>query len=239
MSAGSVYPACRECRRKEVKLAGDTQYCGSCLGRLWKKTTADLEAMTKRAQATRVALEEAIERSTVAATAKQRAARNKKRAEELEAALRGVLSFGTSEALEAAHALLANIDGAPESDRSRIFRAFGDERLRQQQKFPGRDIGQPTVTDGTKLRILVEEIGEVAEAMDQEANTKRELEAELTQVGACALAWLESIALERRREQAMAEAKVLAPEESEKAWAAAQRALDVIASVGPPPKTEP
>jgi hypothetical protein len=69
-----------------------------------------------------------------------------------------------------------------------------EERARQDKKFPGHSIAAPSLTDGTRLRIIVEEVGEVAEAMDtQHANTKRDLRAELVQVAACAVGWLEAL----------------------------------------------
>ena len=76
--------------------------------------------------------------------------------------------------------------------RERVFVEFCEERMRQERLVPGRTIAEvPTLT---KLRILVEEVGEVAEALDvEDANTKRELRTELVQVGAVILGWLETL----------------------------------------------
>lgn len=66
-----------------------------------------------------------------------------------------------------------------------------EEQEFSRKKFPGRDMGSIGLSPLTRLRVLVEEIGEVAEALDEEdANTKRNLETELAQVAACALSWL-------------------------------------------------
>lgn len=73
-----------------------------------------------------------------------------------------------------------------------IYKLVDAERERQELKFPGRTIAD--VAPLTKLRILVEEVGEVAEALDlEDANTERELRDELVQVAACAVGWLESL----------------------------------------------
>ena len=74
-----------------------------------------------------------------------------------------------------------------------IFQQINVERLRQVLKFGDQSIAG-SVSDLTRLRILVEEVGEVAEALDVEhANTKRELCAELVQVAACAVGWLQAL----------------------------------------------
>jgi len=75
---------------------------------------------------------------------------------------------------------------------SQIWTAILKERARQEKKFPGRTIAD--VPPLMKLRILVEEVGEVAEAMDTlDANTVRNLKDELIQVAAVAVGWLESV----------------------------------------------
>lgn len=71
------------------------------------------------------------------------------------------------------------------------------ERARQEEKFPGDTIAAPHHSNDKRLRILVEEVGEVAEALDEKhANTKRELRKELIQVAACAVGWLEALEAE-------------------------------------------
>jgi NTP pyrophosphatase (non-canonical NTP hydrolase) len=85
-----------------------------------------------------------------------------------------------------------------------ILQAVQDERLRQnklveQGKIPFNcaDKARP---HSQKLPILVEEIGEVAQAMMQVTtgssshDAKRDLQKELIQVAAVAVAWAESLA---------------------------------------------
>lgn len=72
-----------------------------------------------------------------------------------------------------------------------IWRAIKDERQRQEQKHPGRTPASAALTDADKLVILAEEFGEAA----REVYEKRpaQLRAELVQVAAVAVAWLESL----------------------------------------------
>lgn len=87
----------------------------------------------------------------------------------------------------------------PEMD---IYRRIGDERLRQRQLFAERKhrfmVDSKIVDDYRKLRVLVEELGEVAEAIDElEAHSRSRqhrahLIEELVQVAAVCVAWLES-----------------------------------------------
>jgi len=78
------------------------------------------------------------------------------------------------------------------------------ERIRQQQLF--RDgkftftCASPTADENRKLRVLAEEVGEVAEALDRIENSKsnhrparEHLRDELVQVAAVACGWLESM----------------------------------------------
>ena len=84
-----------------------------------------------------------------------------------------------------------------------IVMAIADERLRQRQLFAARKLSfrfdSPAVSPFRKLRVLTEEIGEVAEAIDDlEAHPKspirrQHLITELVQVAAVTVAWLESL----------------------------------------------
>lgn len=74
-----------------------------------------------------------------------------------------------------------------------------DERNRQNEKF-GRKAGHWPQSAATKLAVLVEEVGEVAtelqgDAPDEDEHERRHgrLRAELTQVAAVAVAWIEHI----------------------------------------------
>ncbi len=69
-----------------------------------------------------------------------------------------------------------------------IFEAISKERTRQHEKFGDQCIAGNLHSD-TKLRILVEEVGEVAQAIDGHGD----LRSELVQVAACAVGWLESL----------------------------------------------
>ena len=81
--------------------------------------------------------------------------------------------------------------------REAIFDAISDERLRQQDKFGGLhawgsgDCSSHDVAPMTKVGVLTEELGEVARAvLDKDTD---QLEVELVQLAAVAVAWLESI----------------------------------------------
>jgi hypothetical protein len=83
------------------------------------------------------------------------------------------------------------------------------ERIRQQELFLAGKLSftcaSHTADDNRKLRVLVEEVGEVAEAIDlleaaesrgdgaASALRREELHAELVQVATVAVAWLESL----------------------------------------------
>lgn len=90
--------------------------------------------------------------------------------------------------------------------QAQIITAIRAERRRQDRRFGIRSIGSKSVNLDTKLRILVEEVGEVARAIDliDEAQqtrgphallgTRRQnLRDELVQVAACAVGMLESL----------------------------------------------
>jgi len=67
-----------------------------------------------------------------------------------------------------------------------VLQSVGDERLRQDLRW-----GQQNHGDGLWLAILTEEVGETAEAMLDLSQT--DIRAELVQVAAVAVAWIESI----------------------------------------------
>jgi len=82
--------------------------------------------------------------------------------------------------------------------------AIHAECERQEKLFPGNTCAVPEMCPRKKLRVLVEELGEVAKAIDQIeiAESRRslalkewrlELRSEITQVAAVAVAWLESL----------------------------------------------
>ena len=88
-----------------------------------------------------------------------------------------------------------------------VFERIAQERVRQQELLRTGKItftcSSPIVDDNRKLRVLAEEVGEVAEAIDhlEQLNPKSpaakkqlaHLQTELVQVAAVAVAWLESI----------------------------------------------
>lgn len=83
-----------------------------------------------------------------------------------------------------------------------VFARVAQERARQRDLLLlGRinfDCASPIVSPDRKLRVLVEEVGEVAKAIDDLETVKSRirldnLRAELVQVAAVAVAWLESL----------------------------------------------
>lgn len=84
-------------------------------------------------------------------------------------------------------------------DRQVIFQAIITERARQDKIHPlprikktdNADTNAVTnlIRNGELLSVLVEEIGEVARALQGDGN----LEEELVQVASCAVRWLENI----------------------------------------------
>lgn len=85
-----------------------------------------------------------------------------------------------------------------------VMARVAKERIRQQELFRAGKFtftcASHTADDNRKLRILVEEVGEVAEAIDRVENSKinhlpakEHLRDELVQVAAVACAWLESM----------------------------------------------
>jgi NTP pyrophosphatase (non-canonical NTP hydrolase) len=76
-----------------------------------------------------------------------------------------------------------------------------EERRRQRDRWGGRSgdgVENPTMPDPVRLRVLVEEVGEVAEAMGrpEDGNGTRDLRTELVQVAAVAVAWIEALDVE-------------------------------------------
>ena len=81
--------------------------------------------------------------------------------------------------------------------RSDVYAAIDAERDRQADKWGGPhdwgsgDCSSPAVEDSTKAMVLTEECGEVARAvLDLDVDATR---AELIQVAAVAVAWLEAL----------------------------------------------
>lgn len=75
------------------------------------------------------------------------------------------------------------------SPRAEILRRIEAERALQDQTF-GDDLqDQP---DGTRLAILMKKVGDASTALISNHAHRRDLDAELVQVAAVAVAWLES-----------------------------------------------
>jgi NTP pyrophosphatase (non-canonical NTP hydrolase) len=79
--------------------------------------------------------------------------------------------------------------------RPDVFALVDAERERQRERWDGNhdwgtgDCASPNVDPSTKLVVLVEEVGEVARALlDRDPH---ELQRELVQVAAVAVAWIE------------------------------------------------
>lgn len=87
-----------------------------------------------------------------------------------------------------------------------VFARIAAERIRQRELFhAGKltfDCASPVTDNDRKLRVLTEELGEVAQAIDQlercgrraaSVFAREDLQTELVQVAAVAVAWLESL----------------------------------------------
>lgn len=91
------------------------------------------------------------------------------------------------------------IDFSTARRRNEVFTLIRAERHRQEQLFKSGTLTfrvcDPDVAYGHKLAVLVEETGEVAEAIleQTEASGLDDLRKELVQVAAVAVAWLESL----------------------------------------------
>lgn len=73
-----------------------------------------------------------------------------------------------------------------------IVAAVEAEVARAHRKHGERSILNPAMPDAVRLPVLVEEVGEVAKAMLEDADPA-DLRAELVQVAAVALTWLEAL----------------------------------------------
>jgi NTP pyrophosphatase (non-canonical NTP hydrolase) len=81
--------------------------------------------------------------------------------------------------------------------RASIFGEIVEERRRQDEKF-GADRNDRNETNVDMLPVLVEEVGEIAKELNERGHRDTpHLEAELVQVAATAVAWLEMIAKRR------------------------------------------
>jgi hypothetical protein len=79
-----------------------------------------------------------------------------------------------------------------EEAQMRVLDAIRDERRRQTEKHGDESCESPAVTDAKRLAILGEEFGEVCRAMTYDEGSEERLVAELVQVAAVAVAWIES-----------------------------------------------
>lgn len=80
-------------------------------------------------------------------------------------------------------------------NRGTIYDLIDAERERQRAKFGSASIGGDAINNDKRIAIMAEELGEVAKAADALAlrggSYADELRAELVQVAACAVGWLE------------------------------------------------
>lgn len=97
----------------------------------------------------------------------------------------------------------------PSAKRLGMLLAIHDERDRQEANYPGTTCASPHLTETDRVAILVAEVGEVTEeakllrwpnnrcrkgGIDRgDAHYRERLRAELVQVGAIVLAWMEQI----------------------------------------------
>lgn len=77
--------------------------------------------------------------------------------------------------------------------RKEIIEAIAKERQRQQDKHGEWSVASPFISDGDRLAILIEEVGEVGKAMQEHDPHSDSLRAELVQVAAVCVAWLEAM----------------------------------------------
>jgi NTP pyrophosphatase (non-canonical NTP hydrolase) len=76
-------------------------------------------------------------------------------------------------------------------NRPAIHAAIDTERERQDSLHGPRSIASPDVTDLFRLAVLIEEVGEVGTAL--QTGDRDNLRAELTEVAACCVGWLEAL----------------------------------------------
>lgn len=86
-------------------------------------------------------------------------------------------------------------------ERTEIFGLLDLARRRQQAKHGNQTPANPMMDPHWKLTVLVEEVGEVARALQDSQDDPDHLAAELIDVAAVALAWLESIELPAGKEK--------------------------------------
>jgi NTP pyrophosphatase (non-canonical NTP hydrolase) len=86
---------------------------------------------------------------------------------------------------------------SPDSKTMTALYAVAEERERQEIKHGHNSCANPTLNNCFKLTVLVEEVGEVAEALQQPGQlsdkVRAHLREELIQVAAVATAWAESL----------------------------------------------
>lgn len=83
------------------------------------------------------------------------------------------------------------------TEMRRVLEAVKNERLRQQNLLAKGEIpwacDSPSISPGRKLSVLVEEIGEIANEINEGREDGPCLRMELIQVAAVAVAWAESL----------------------------------------------
>ncbi len=85
---------------------------------------------------------------------------------------------------------------------ARVLVEIAAERARQDVAHPNDNCSQPTIHNSFKLTVLVEEVGEVAQALQRgclDTTGRAHLREELIQVAAVAAAWAESLTEETNR----------------------------------------
>lgn len=82
------------------------------------------------------------------------------------------------------------------TDRLSVYLAIDAERDRQNAIFPASNLPHWKISDGAKLAVLTEELGEVARATLE--HDRRAQRIELVQLAAVAVAWLEALDAEER-----------------------------------------
>lgn len=91
-----------------------------------------------------------------------------------------------------------------------IFALIAQERSRQRELFrKGKHqfrVCSPIISDGLKLAVLTEEVGEVAKEVNENAHRastprrREKMETELVQVAAVAVAWIEALEVPTTKE---------------------------------------
>lgn len=86
------------------------------------------------------------------------------------------------------------IETGPVDDDGLTYQAIAAERIKQHLKWRGTggDCSRPDLPNDTRLRILLEEVGEVARALNDKEPLDH-LEAELIQVAAVCVGWIEGL----------------------------------------------